>query len=117
MNKATRQNKAVKKGDKVYIINGNDKGLVGTVMSRTEDRIIVQGINVKKKHVKKGQNNQGGIIQLERPIHISKVALCVDEKKPRKVRVDYDPDGKRILVYKEGDTDVIYRPVKKHSGS
>ena len=117
MNTKTRHNKKIKKGDRVYVIAGNNKGLVGTVLSRTEERITIQGVNVKKKHAKKGPNNQGGIIQIERPIHISNVTLCMDEEKPRKVRVGYDKEGKRLLIYKEGDADVTYRPVRKHTHS
>lgn len=116
MDKSNRQNKSIRKGDKVMIIAGNDKGLVGTVLSRTEDRITVQGINMRKKHVKKMQQApSGGIIEIERPIHISNVALCVDEQKPRKIKVGFDPEGKRLLVYHEGDTEVTYRSIKKPS--
>ena len=116
MNKATRQNKTIRKGDKVYVIAGNDKGLVGTVLSRTETSVTIQGVNVRKKHVKKSQQSpQGGIVQIERPIHISNVTLCVDEQKPRKVRVAYDEKGKRLLVYNEGDAEVTYRSLKKHT--
>lgn len=113
MEKETLQNKRIRKGDRVMVITGNDRGLVGEVLSRTEDRVVVRGINVSKKHVKKSQQNpSGGIIEIEKPIHISNVTHCVDEEKPRKLKVGFDPKGKRLLVYREGDADVPFRPIK-----
>ncbi len=73
--KTVRHQRHIKKGDNVYVIAGNDRGLSGSVLSRTNDSVTIQGINVKKKHVKKSeQNPQGGIIQFEKSIHISNVA-------------------------------------------
>src|SRR5271168_3576847 len=113
MKKEALQNKRIRKGDKVMIITGNDRGLVGEVLFRTESRITVRGVNVCKKHVKKSpQNPTGGIVEMEKPIHISNVTHCIDEEKPRKVKVGYDTKGKRLLVYREGDTDVPFRPIK-----
>lgn len=114
MQKEKKQNRKIRTGDKVMVITGNDKGLVGTVQSRTNDRITVTGVNVRKRHVRKSQlNPQGGIVDMERPIHISNVTLCVDEEKPRKLKVAADHEGNRILVYREGDTEATYRSVKK----
>ncbi|NGX41763.1 MAG: 50S ribosomal protein L24 [Chlamydiae bacterium] len=116
MKKTANHNKRIRKGDKVMVVSGNDRGLVGSVLSRTNDKIVIQGVNVKKKHVKRTeQNPSGGIIELEKPIHISNVALCVDEEKPRKLRVGFDKEGKRLLVYKEGDTDVPFRYIRKNA--
>lgn len=111
-----KQNKLVRKGDKVMVIAGNDRGLMGTVISRTLDRVVVQGINVRKRHMKKNQRNpQGGIISIEKPIHISNVKLVVDESKARKVRLQVDDAGGRQLVFdKEGET-VVYRALRKSS--
>lgn len=115
MQKEKKQNRKIRTGDKVMVIAGNDKGLVGTVQSRTNDRITVSGVNVRKRHVRKSQlNPQGGIVDMERPIHISNVTLCVDEEKPRKLKVGVDHEGNRLLVYREGDTEATYRSVKKH---
>lgn len=117
MNKVSKQNKHIRKGDRVYVLSGNDKGLVGEVLSRTDATVTIKGVNVCKKHVKRSQENPaGGILEIERPINISNVALCVDEEKPRKVKVGYDHEGHRLLVYKEGDTDVPFRPIKKKNG-
>lgn len=113
MEKTLIQNKRIRTGDKVMVLSGNDRGLVGEVLSRTEDRVRVRGVNVRKKHIRKSQENPtGGIIEIERPVHVSKVTHCVDEEKPRKLKVGYDAKGKRVLVYKEGDAHVPFRPIK-----
>lgn len=114
MKKETKtQNKRIRSGDKVFVTTGNDRGLVGEVLSRTEDRVIIRGVNVRKKHVRKSEKNpSGGIIDIERPIHISNVSLCVDEEKPRKLKVGYDQNGQRVLVYHEGNKEVPFRTIK-----
>lgn len=77
--------KWIKKGDRVLVIAGNDRGKTGEVLSRGEERILVQGVNVRKKHLRPTQQTQGKgrIIEMEVPIHISNVCLC-------------DKEGKRI---------------------
>ena len=72
----------IKKGDLVKVITGDNKGKVGRVLKvfPKEGRIIVEGVNLVKKHVKPSQENpQGGIIQVEAPIHISNVMLIDPE--------------------------------------
>jgi large subunit ribosomal protein L24 len=79
--KKIKQNSQIKKGDKVYILSGNDRGQSGQVMSRTEDFAIVQGVNVKKKSVKKSEGNpSGGFVTMEKPIHLSNLSLYVEKK-------------------------------------
>ncbi len=117
MKTKTRQNKRIRKGDKVVVTAGNDKGEVGEVLSRTLDRIIVQGVNVRKKHVKKTQENpSGGIVEIERPVHISNVRACGAEDKPVKLRCKTDEQGQRSLYYRDGDQEVHVRGVKKSQG-
>jgi large subunit ribosomal protein L24 len=68
----------IRKGDEVVVIAGKDKGKRGVVLSRTaEDRLVVEGINRVKKHVRPNpmKGDAGGIIEKEMPIHISNVAL------------------------------------------
>jgi large subunit ribosomal protein L24 len=79
----------IKRGDRVLVIAGNDKGKTGEVLSRSEDRILVQGVNVRKKHLKPTQQAQGGrIIDMEVPVHISNVCLCDKEgKRMKKAKV------------------------------
>jgi large subunit ribosomal protein L24 len=76
----------LKVGDKVVVITGSNKGKTGKVSKvlRKESRVIVEGVNLVKKHVKPGRTNEtGGILEIEAPIHISNVKL-VDEKKSKK---------------------------------
>ena len=85
----------VKKGDTVQVLSGNDKGKTGEVlevMPKTE-KVIVKGINIKKKHVKpRRQGEEGGIIPSEFPIHSSKVAV-VCPKCGKATRVGFEVDG------------------------
>lgn len=71
---------AIKKGDTVKVIAGKDKGAEGKVIAvfREESRLVVEGVNVVKRHTKvvqDGQGNSGGIVTAEAPIHVSNVML------------------------------------------
>lgn len=108
-------NKWIKKGDKVVVIAGNDKGKTGDIIRKDEERVLVQGINIRKKHVKRKTKAPGaGIIEMECPIHISNVSLCNADGKPVKVRVR-STDGKKELVYLENGKEVSLRQVSKKS--
>ncbi len=93
----------IKKGDTVVVLTGKDKGRSGTVleMVNKSDRVIVQGINVVKRHTRQSQTSEGGIIAKEAPIHVSNVALA-DPKdgKPTRVGVKTNDDGKRVRFAK-----------------
>lgn len=81
----------VKKGDKVQVIAGKDKGNTGVILKALpkEDKVIVEGINKVKKHTKPSQTNQqGGIIEFEAPIHVSNVQI-LDPKTKQPTRVGY----------------------------
>lgn len=100
----------IRKGDRVIAIAGNYKGQVGAVLSCDGDRIVVQGLNVRKKHVKKSQQNpKGQILSIECPIHVSNLSLCTDENVPVKLRARFDESGRKILYYKKGDERIDYR--------
>ncbi len=87
-NKPNQSNKKIRKGDRVVAIAGNNKGLMGTVLSRKGDKVVVQGLNVRKKHVKKSQEApKGRIVEIERPIHISNVKVCVEGDTAAKLKV------------------------------
>ena len=90
----------IKKGDTVVVISGKDKGKEGTVsrvMPRT-NQIIVDGINVAKKHQKpKGANQQGGIIDRDMPLDASNVML-VHKGKPTRVGFKTNSDGTKVRV-------------------
>ena len=99
----------VKKGDEVIVIAGKDKGKKG-VISRVihPDRVIVDGINLAKKHQKATRATmQGGIIDKEMPIHVSNVAI-VDPKTggPSRVGFRFDGDGKKVRISRKSGVDV-----------
>ena len=86
----------VKKGDKVVVITGRDKGKRGEILKvlRDENRVIVQGINLAQRHQKQSMSQEGGIVQKELSIHVSNVAL-IDPKSEKPTRVGYKMDGER----------------------
>lgn len=107
--------KWIRKGDRVLVIAGNDRGKAGEVLSRSEDRVLIQGINVRKKHMKRTQQTQGGrIVEMEVPIHISNVSLCDKDGKRLKLHVKHEKKtGDRDLVYKKQAKGTVHRTVKK----
>ena len=88
----------IKKGDKVVVITGKDKGKVGIVKKALpkKDQVVVEGVNIVKKHTKSSQDApQGGRIEFEAPIHVSNVMLQDPEtKKPTRVGFEIK-DGKK----------------------
>ncbi|MCB5165950.1 50S ribosomal protein L24 [Streptomyces bambusae] len=101
----------IKKGDLVQVITGKDKGKQGKVIQAmpAENRVLVEGVNRVKKHTKAAQNQAGGIVITEAPIHVSNVQLVV-EKDGKKVvtRVGYrfDDEGNKIRVAKRTGEDI-----------
>ena len=93
----------VKKGDKVQVISGKDKGKQGVILAAfpKKNRVLVEGVNIVKKHVKPSQANpQGGIISQEAPIHVSNV-MPLDPKTGLPTRVGYKVvDGKQVRYAK-----------------
>ncbi|EFR31672.1 50S ribosomal protein L24 [Eremococcus coleocola] len=90
----------IKSGDKVKVIAGKDKGKEGTVLKTLpkEDKVVVEGINIVKKHQKPTQLSTGGIVEVEAPLHASNVQL-VDPKTGEVTRVTYRvEDGKKVRV-------------------
>lgn len=103
----------IKKGDKVLVIAGNDRGRSGAVLRRNGERIVIQGINIRKKHAKRRTEVQTpSIIEMEMPIHISNVALCDDEGKAISLKVKQTKKEKE-LVYRKGDKEVSFRTLRK----
>lgn len=94
----------VKKGDKVVVISGKDKGKQGVILVAfpKKDRVLVEGINLVKKHSKPTQANpQGGISEQEAPIHVSNV-MPLDPKTGEVTRIGYKvEDGKKVRVAKK----------------
>ena len=90
----------IKKGDKVVVLAGKDKGRTGAVLQvmPKEDRVLVEGINVHARHRKPDQANpQGGSDRKPAPLHISNVAVADKDGKPTRVRFE-DRDGKKVRV-------------------
>ncbi len=94
----------LKKGDKVIVTTGKDKGKTGeiTTVFPKENKVIVGGVNMVKRHTKPSQESAGGIISKEMPIHVSNVAL-VDPKTGKASRVGYkvEKDGHKVRVAKK----------------
>ena len=94
----------IKKGDKVIVITGKDKGKTGEVTKVLvqENKVIVSGINIAKRHTKPSQESAGGIISKEMPIHISNVAY-VDPKtsKPTRLGIKVDKNGHKVRFAKK----------------
>ncbi|GLB61373.1 50S ribosomal protein L24 [Cytobacillus sp. NCCP-133] len=94
----------VKKGDKVMVISGKDKGKTGVILAAfpKQSRVLVEGVNIVKKHSKPSQMNpQGGIISQEAPVHVSNV-MPVDPKSGEPTRLGYKTvDGKKVRVAKK----------------
>jgi large subunit ribosomal protein L24 len=113
-NKFNQSSKKIRKGDRVVAISGNNRGLMGIVLSCKGDKVVVQGINIRKKHVKRSQEApKGRIVEIERPIHVSNVKVCVEGDTAAKLKVRKNEQGDREFVYKQGDQEMVYRSVKK----
>lgn len=98
----------VKKGDRVVVTTGRDKGKKGEVLKvfPEDSRVLISGVNIVKRHTKQTQREQGGIVNKEAPIHISNVAH-VDPKSGEPTRVGFKVlnDGRKVRVAKKsGET-------------
>ncbi|SHN56696.1 50S ribosomal protein L24 [Desulfovibrio litoralis] len=96
----------IRKDDKVIIVAGKDKGKVGKVLKvlRKKDRVLVEKVNMVKRHTKPNpyQQQPGGIVEKEMPIHISNVMfMCSACAKPSRVGYRYSDDGKKIRFCKK----------------
>ena len=91
----------IKKGDKVVVLTGRDKGKFGEVLKALprDNKVIVQGINIAKRHTKPTQTSGGGIIEKEAPIHVSNVAH-VDPKDNKPTRIGFKKleDGTKVRI-------------------
>ena len=100
----------LKKGDTVQVLSGKYKGKTGKVVAThpRENKVTVEGINIVKKHVKPNQAHpQGGIIDLTKPIWVSKVAVIdPTSKKPTRIGYSVDKDGTKTRVYKASGKEI-----------
>lgn len=104
--------KYIREGDKVIAIAGNYKGKTGKVLHRNDEQVIVEGINLRKKHMKRTQQGPGRIIEMEKPIHVSNLKVVANDK-PVKLKVRFNDQGEKELYYVDGGEAVFYRSVKK----
>ena len=98
----------IRKGDKVIVLSGRDKGRTGEVFEvrPEEDRALVRGINTSKRHQKQTQNQEGGIISKEQPIHLSNIAYVGKDGKPTRIGFKIHPDGKKVRIAKSSGAEI-----------
>jgi large subunit ribosomal protein L24 len=98
-----------KTGDKVIVITGKDRGKQGkiTQVLKSENKVVVEGVNVFKKSVKPNGQTAGSIVDKEMPIHASNV-MIYDEKSKKGTRIGYtkDKNGKKIRTTKKSNTNL-----------
>ncbi|MHC2263277.1 50S ribosomal protein L24 [Sinorhizobium meliloti] len=98
----------IRKGDKVVVLTGKDKGRTGEVIQvmPKEDRALVRGVNVVKRHQRQTQNQEAGIITKEASIHLSNIAIA-DPKDGKPTRVGFKVDGDKKVRVAKRSGDVI----------
>jgi large subunit ribosomal protein L24 len=98
-----------KTGDKVVVIAGKDKGKEGkiTKVLRSENKIVIEGVNVAKKHVKPNGQTAGSIVEMEAPISASN-AMIVDPKTGKASRIGHttDKNGKKVRIAKKSNSTI-----------
>ena len=90
----------IKKGDKVVVLSGKDKGKTGEVVQSMpkDQKVLVAGVNIAVRHRKPSQGSpQGGLERIEAPLHVSKVAHVTADGRPTRVRFE-ERDGKKVRV-------------------
>ena len=99
----------IKKGDKVVVLCGRDKGRTGEVIEvrRDEQRALVRGINMVKRHQRQSAQQEGGIITKEASVHLSNIAVA-DPKggKPTRVGFKIQADGKKVRIAKRSGVEI-----------
>ena len=96
----------VKKGDRVIVLTGKDKGRQGNVtrVFPVEERVLVEGVNVVQRHTRPSQTNpQGGIVNKEAPIHVSNVAHVTKAGEPTRIGFRMEGDKKVRFAKKSGE--------------
>jgi large subunit ribosomal protein L24 len=102
----------IRTGDTVLVTSGRNKGQRGRVRQNLieRDRVVIEGVNIVKKHIKRGRARQAGIVEVEAALHVSNVRLiCPSCKEPTRVGVRAGADGKNVRYCKKCDS-TIARP-------
>jgi large subunit ribosomal protein L24 len=99
----------IRKGDKVVVLAGRDKGRTGEVISvqPTEGRALVRGVNMVKRHQRQTPQNEGGIISKEASIHLSNIAIA-DPKDGKPTRIGFKSmnDGRKVRVARRSGVEI-----------
>ena len=98
----------IRKGDKVIVLTGRDKGRSGEVIEvrPAEGRALVRGINMVKRHQRQTASQEGGIISKESPIQLSNIAYLGKDGKPTRVGFKIQADGKKVRVAKSSGAEI-----------
>lgn len=98
----------IRKGDKVIVLTGRDKGRTGEVFEvrPSEGRALVRGVNLVKRHQKQTAQQEGGIISKESSIHLSNLALVAKDGKPTRVGFKIEADGTKVRVAKRSGAEI-----------
>jgi large subunit ribosomal protein L24 len=98
----------IRKGDKVVVLTGRDKGRVGEVFEvrPAESRALVRGINMVKRHQRQSAQQQGGIISKEAPVHLSNLAYVDKDGKSTRVGFKHMADGRKVRVAKRSGVEI-----------
>ena len=98
----------IRKGDKVVVLTGRDKGRTGEVIEvrPAEDRALVRGVNMVKRHQRQTGTQEGGIISKEAPIHLSNIAYLGKDGKPTRVGFKIQADGKKVRIAKSSGAEI-----------
>ena len=98
----------IRKGDKVVVLTGRDKGRTGEVFEvrPAESRALVRGVNMVKRHQKQTQSQEGGIISKESPIHLSNLAVVGKDGKPTRVGFKIQANGNKVRIAKRTGAEI-----------
>ncbi|MBR0872836.1 50S ribosomal protein L24 [Bradyrhizobium tropiciagri] len=98
----------IRKGDKVIVLTGRDKGRTGEVFEvrPDENKALVRGVNMVKRHQKQSQTQEGGIISKEAPVHLSNIAYVGKDGKPTRIGFKIQADGKKVRVAKSTGAEI-----------
>ncbi len=99
----------IRTGDNVLVTNGRNKGQTGVVRINViaDDRVVIEGVNIVKKHIKRGRARQAGIVEVEAPLHVSNVMLiCPSCSQPTRIGIRKNADAKNERFCKKCDAGI-----------